>query len=68
MKLMIPTTLVILSIVGLAAGAVKNRKLPIPAWYELLWFAFNTFMILNVAMRQKDPGVSGKTSEVETEH
>ena len=48
LKTLVPLTLLALSVLGLLAGAVRRRKLPAPTWYDLLWFAFNTFMILNL--------------------
>jgi hypothetical protein len=53
LNLLIPVTLLVLSILGFAAGTVKKGKLPLPAWYDLLWFAFNTFVILNLTLSQR---------------
>jgi hypothetical protein len=54
LNLLIPVTLLLLASIGLLAGAIRNRKLPVPAWYDLLWFAFNTFVILNLTWSRRD--------------
>ena len=58
LKLLVPLTLLALSVLGLIAGAIRQRRLPLPSWYDFLWFAFNTFVILNVTLskrKESDP-------------
>jgi Heavy metal associated domain 2 len=43
LKLLLPLTLFVLGVRGLLVAT----KVPIPAWYDLLWFAFGTFFMLN---------------------
>lgn len=55
LALLVPILLLALSILGFATSALKKGKFPLPAWYDLLWFAFNTYVILNLTLsRQKD--------------
>ena len=55
LALLVPILLLSLSILGFATSALKKGKFPFPAWYDLLWFAFNTYVILNLTLsRQKD--------------
>jgi hypothetical protein len=46
LKVLLPVTLFCLGIRGLVA----SEKLPFPAWYDFLWFAFGTFLALNPAI------------------
>jgi hypothetical protein len=43
LKLLFPLTLFLLGVRGILAA----EKLTFPAWYDLLWFAFGTFFMLN---------------------
>ena len=43
LKLLLPGALFVLGIRGLLIA----EKVPVPAWYDLLWFSFGTFMMLN---------------------
>lgn len=43
LKVLLPIALFTLGIRGLLAV----EKVPIPAWYDFLWFSFSTFFILN---------------------
>jgi hypothetical protein len=52
LKLLIPSALIFLSMVLLAL-AILRRRVPIPTWYELLWFGFNVFLALNLPLMQK---------------
>ena len=45
MKILLPLALVVLGV----HGFVSAEKLPGPRWYDLLWFGFGTFMMLNAA-------------------
>jgi len=45
LKLIVPLAFVLLGARGLFVG----EKLGVPRWYDLLWFGFATFMMLNVA-------------------
>lgn len=56
LKVAIPLALMALAAIGLIAGAVRRGKLPVPNWYELLWFGFNTFVILNLTLNQQQQG------------
>jgi len=42
LKLLLPLTLFVLGVRGLLA-----KNVPFPAWYDLWWFSFSTFFILN---------------------
>ena len=53
LKLLVPIALLVFSLLGVVAGAVRQRKLPLPTWYDLLWFAFNTFVILNLTLSKR---------------
>lgn len=46
LKVLLPVVLFCLGIRGLLA----SEKLPFPAWYDFLWFAFGTFLALNPAV------------------
>jgi hypothetical protein len=43
LKLLLPLTLFVLGVRGLLVA----QKVPFPAWYDLLWFAFGTYFMLN---------------------
>jgi hypothetical protein len=43
LKLLLPLTLFLLGVRGLLVA----EKVTFPAWYDLLWFAFGTFFMLN---------------------
>ena len=43
LKVILPVALFCLGLRGLVA----SEKLPFPAWYDFLWFAFGTFLALN---------------------
>jgi hypothetical protein len=59
LALLVPILLLAFSMLGFATSALKKGKFPLPAWYDLLWFAFNTYVILNLTLsRQKDLGRS----------
>ncbi len=62
LKLLVPVALLTLSVLGMLATAVRQRRLPMPTWYDLLWFAFNTFVILNLTMsRQTESNAAEET-------
>jgi hypothetical protein len=46
LKVLLPVALFCLGIRSLVA----SEKLPFPAWYDFLWFAFGTFLALNPAI------------------
>lgn len=52
-------TLLPLSLLILAAAfflrAIVTRKMPVPGWYELIWFAFATYMMLNSTPSEPSP-------------
>jgi len=56
LKILVPLTLVTLGIVSLLVTALRRRSLPLPDWYDLLWFAFNTFVIFNLPLSEDDQG------------
>jgi hypothetical protein len=65
LRILVPVALLGFSILGMMAAAIRDRKLPTPTWYDLLWFAFNTFVILNLTLtHEADPKPA---SETETE-
>lgn len=43
LKVLLPVALFCLGVRGL----IVSEKLPFPAWYDFLWFAFGTFLALN---------------------
>jgi hypothetical protein len=45
LKLLVPLVLVLLG----ARGLVVAEEATVPRWYDLLWFGFGTFMMLNAA-------------------
>jgi hypothetical protein len=45
LRVLLPVALFCLGVRGLIA----SEKLPFPAWYDFLWFAFGTFVALNPA-------------------
>ena len=45
LRVLLPVALFCLGVRGLLA----SEKLPFPAWYDFLWFAFGTFVALNPA-------------------
>jgi hypothetical protein len=63
LSLLVPLVLLLLSIIGIAAGAFRKGKLPLPSWYELLWFAFNTFVILNLTLSKRREFESASQSQ-----
>jgi hypothetical protein len=65
LKLLVPISLLAFSIFGLLAGAIRQRRLPTPSWYDLLWFAFNTFIILNLTISKIED--TGSASPAATE-
>ncbi len=63
LALLVPILLLAFSLLGFATSALKKGKFPLPAWYDLLWFAFNTYVILNLTLsRQRDLERSGAAS------
>lgn len=46
LNMLLPLSLLVLA-AGFFLRAVVTRKLPVPGWYELAWFAFATYMMLN---------------------
>jgi Heavy metal associated domain 2 len=51
LKLLLPLTLFMLGIKGLLVAS----KVPFPAWYDLLWFAFGTYFMLNPPEPRRAP-------------
>jgi hypothetical protein len=45
LKLLVPLALVLLGVRGLLAG----QRVPAPRWYDLMWFGFAAFLMLNAA-------------------
>ncbi len=68
LKVLVPVTLVFLSALGLIVAAIRRRRLPAPTWYDMLWFAFNTFVILNLTLsKSKDSDPPDKNCKGEAE-
>jgi hypothetical protein len=68
LKVLVPVTLVFLSALGLIVAAIRRRRLPAPTWYDMLWFAFNTFVILNLTLskpKDSDPPDENRKGEAE---
>jgi hypothetical protein len=51
LRVLVPLLLVLLASGSLILAALRRRTVPIPSWYDLLWFAFNTFIILNLPIQ-----------------
>ena len=50
----LPLALFALGVRGLLGS--EREKLAVPTWYDLLWFAFGTFLMLNRSAIEEDPG------------
>ncbi len=61
LKVLLPLVLAGLGVGDLVRRAILTRKLPVPNWYELFWFAFATFFVLN-----PDVGGPGQHAQEET--
>jgi hypothetical protein len=51
LRLLVPLLLTMMAAGSLILAALRRRAVPIPSWYDLIWFAFNTFIILNLVHR-----------------
>jgi hypothetical protein len=49
LRVLVPAALTLLAAGVFLIAALRRRRLPLPTWYDLLWFAFNTFIILNLS-------------------
>ncbi|HEX8203583.1 MAG TPA: hypothetical protein VF590_24115 [Isosphaeraceae bacterium] len=54
LPVLLPLALLALGVRGLLG--TDRKKLPVPTWYDLLWFAFGTFLMLNRTVLDADPG------------
>jgi hypothetical protein len=48
LRLLVPVCLALMAAGALILAALRRKSVPLPSWYDLLWFAFNTFIILNL--------------------
>lgn len=63
LRLLVPVLLLACAVLALMGAALRGRKLPLPSWYDLLWFAFNTFIILNLPHASYGEGEAGAGGE-----
>jgi hypothetical protein len=63
LKTLIPLMLVMLAAGSLILAALRRRKIRVPDWYDLIWFAFNVFIILNLPF--DSPPADGRESASE---
>jgi hypothetical protein len=54
LRLLVPLLLTVFAAGSLILAALRRRAIPIPSWYDLIWFAFNTFIILNLTSRSEE--------------
>jgi hypothetical protein len=54
LTVLLPLALFALGVRGLLGS--ERKKLAVPTWYDLLWFAFGTFLMLNRSAIEEDPG------------
>jgi len=59
LKVLLP---VVLFIFGMRALLAPKKKLALPTWYDLLWFAFGTYVALNRAAVEEGADRSGRPS------
>jgi heavy-metal-associated domain-containing protein len=52
LQTLVPLTLAFLGLRSL----LLTDNLPFPTWYDYLWFAFSTFVVLNVSHTTREPG------------
>jgi hypothetical protein len=68
LKFLVPVLLLAFSVLGVATSAAKKGKFPVPSWYDLLWFAFNTYVILNLTLAQRDESDTSAGTDVSPEN
>lgn len=61
LNVLVPMVLLACALLGVMIGAFRPRRMPMPNWYDLLWFAFNTFVILNLTWRGLEPGTDRRS-------
>ncbi len=54
LRLLVPLLLAGFALLALVLAALRRKKIPLPGWYDLFWFAFNTFIILNLSLPERD--------------
>jgi hypothetical protein len=54
LTVLLPLALFALGVRGLLGS--ERKKLAVPTWYDLLWFAFGTFLMLNRSAIEEDSG------------
>jgi len=54
LTVLLPLALFALGVRGLLGSG--RKKLAVPTWYDLLWFAFGTFLMLNRSAIEEGPG------------
>ncbi len=57
--LLVPSTLLLLSLRSL----LTTKPRPFPAWYDYLWFAFSTFIMLNPRQGEAKPNQTSSLSQ-----
>jgi hypothetical protein len=63
LRVLVPLALTAFAVLVLILALLRRKKPPAPSWYDLLWFAFNTFIILNLSSLVPR---EGKTESQET--
>jgi hypothetical protein len=64
LNLLLPLTLLFLG----ARKLLSSRDVPLPAWYDYLWFGFSTFVMLNRRWVEDFPAPPSQTSAVTGGH
>jgi hypothetical protein len=54
LRLLVPLVLVMWAAGSLILAALRRGRIPVPDWYDLIWFAFNLFVILNLPLQSRD--------------
>jgi hypothetical protein len=63
LRIIVPMLLVLLAAGALILAALRRRRIPFPSWYDLVWFAFNTFIILNLPIKDDGKPPSDTTAQ-----
>lgn len=50
LRILVPLLLVLFAAGSLLLAALRRKSVLMPSWYDLIWFAFNTFIILNLPL------------------
>jgi hypothetical protein len=61
LRLLLPLTLLYLGLRRL----LTDKEAPVPAWYDLLWFGFSTFIMLNRGLVEGRTGAVGHPAAVD---